>query len=480
MTIEGTGVNTSPIVRVGRETPLPLSFEQQRLWFFDQLMPRNPFYNLPVAYRITGRLDVEALEHSINRIVERHEMLRTVFTLVDGLPAQQVQAASPVNLELVRIAAADEVGREAEVESLVRKEGQRPFDLSRGPLLRAILFEVTKSEHVLVVTIPHIAADGWSMEVFLTELAALYEARLHGALPALPELTVQYADYAVWQRRTLADDGVREQLEYWKQQLADAPSSLNLPTDYSRPPAFSFRGAFEHLEIDEDLFRGLGELCRQSGVTLFMTLLSAFASLLARYSGEKDILIGAPIANRGRVEVERLIGFFTNTLVLRIDVSGNPPFRELLSRVREVSLGAYAHQDVPFEKLVEELHPERDLSRNPLFQVAFSIQTKSNQALQLADITIEPSNVDIETSKFDLCLYVCPSEWAASGWIGYNRDLFNPETIERMCRHFVRLLRSIAARPDARLSELEMLLEQEKALLGRTSDIEDFEKSFSL
>ena len=471
-------VDTAPMTSVSRERPLPLSFEQQRLWFLDQLMPGNPFYNVPVAYRITGRLNVEAIEHSINRIIERHEMLRTVFTVVEGMPAQHVQTPMAVRVQLVE--AWEQVSSETELGYLIQKEGRRPFDLSRGPLLRAKLLRLTECDHVLVVTMHHIVADGLSMEVFATELTTLYEARCRGDEATLPALAVQYADYAVWQRRALEGAGMKRQLEYWKRQLAGTPLNLNLPTDYPRPSAFSFKGAFQPLEIDEQIFVSLEQLSRAEGATLFMTLLSAFAALLSRYSGQKDILIGAPIANRTRVELERLIGFFTNTLVLRIDVTGNPRFRELLHRVREVSLGAYAHPDVPFEKLVEELRPERDLSRNPLFQVAFSLQNRPAQALQLTDITIHPSNVDIETSKFDLCLYVHPSARSATGWLGYNRDLFKPETAVRMVRHLVRLLESIAARPDARLTELQMLLQDEQALLGRTSAIEDFEKSFSL
>ena len=475
---KGDAVDTAPMISVSRERPLPLSFEQQRLWFLDQLMPGNPFYNVPVAYRIKGRLDVEALEHSINRIVERHEMLRTVFAMVDEMPAQHVQAPIAVKVQLVE--AWDQVSSETELGRLVQKEGRRPFDLSRGPLLRAKLLRLTECDHVLIVTMHHIVADGVSMEVFATELATLYEARCRGDQATLPELAVQYADYAVWQRRALEGEGMKRQLEYWKHQLAGTPLTLNLPTDHPRPSAFSFKGAFQPLEIEEEIFLSLEQLSRAEGATLFMTLLSAFAALLSRYSGEQDILIGAPIANRNRVEIERLIGFFTNTLVLRIDVTGNPCFRELLHRVREVSLGAYAHQDVPFEKLVEELHPQRDLSRNPLFQVAFSLQNRPARALQLTDLTIHASNIDIETSKFDLCLYIHPSERTASGWLGYNRDLFKRETAVGMVRHFVRLLASIAARPDARLTELEMLLEDEQALLGRTSAVEDFEKSFSL
>jgi acyl carrier protein len=468
-----------PIERVSREQSTPLSFEQQRLWFLDQLLPGNQFYNVPVAYHVTGQLNVKALESSLNQIITRHEVLRTTFPIIDGLPTQQVQPFIPLRLELVHLASGAANG-EAELDSLVRAEGQRPFNLASGPVMRAKLFQVSDRAHVLVVTIHHIATDGWSMELLSSELAELYEAYSQGVEPALPELPVQYADYSAWQRRVVASEGVNRQLEYWKEQLAGAPTTLNLPTDHRRPEMFSFRGAYQRLEIDEDLFKKLEELGRQHGVTTFMTLLAAFATMLARYSGQYDILIGVPIANRTQMEFERLIGFFTNMIVLRMDLSGNPRFSELLRHVREKFLAAYAHKDVPFERLVEEIHPQRDLTSNPLFQVAFSLQNRLRRTFHLTDISLAPSNVDIETSKFDLCLYLFPFEHSADGFLGYNRDLFRAGTMEKMVQHFAILLKSIARAADERLSELEMLLDNEKALLSKTSVVEDFEESFTL
>jgi amino acid adenylation domain-containing protein/FkbM family methyltransferase len=477
---KGAEAGAPPLARVRREGALPLSFEQQRLWFLDQLMPGNPFYNLPVAYRIIGALDMAALEAGINHIVERHEVLRTVFTTRDDLPAQIILPHAPFALEFVRLDSAGEADGGETLNRLVQEEAQRPFDLTRGPLLRAKLIRAGEREHVLVVTMHHIVADGWSVEIFMRELAALYEAGTRGVEAQLPALPVQYADYAVWQRGWLRGEELERQLNYWKQQLEGAPTTIKLPTDRPRPHTPSFKGGFERFEVGEDVLARLKELGRRESATLFMTLLAAYATLLSRYSGERDILVGAPMANRARVEVEHLIGFFTNTLVMRVDASGDPTFRELVRRVREVSLGAYAHQDLPFEKLVEELHPQRDISRSPLFQVAFSLQDALAKSLETAGITLEPDNVDIQTAKFDLCLYLFPSERMLGGFLAYNLDLFNSETAARMVEHFVRLLGSLAAQPDARLSRLEMLLEEEKALLGRTSEVEDLTGSFSL
>jgi acyl carrier protein len=464
-----------PIVRAGRDRPLPLSFEQRRLWFLDQLMPGASFYNLPVAYRITGALDAAALEESVNRIVERHEALRTVFIADGDEPAQVVMPHAPFRLDF---AGADEAS--ADLDAIIRQEGQRPFDLARGPMMRAKLIRAGDCEHVLVVTTHHIAADGWSVELFTRELAALYEARVRGVEARLPELPVQYADYAAWQREWLKGKTLERQLQYWRRRLTGAPEALRLPTDYTRPPALSYRGAFERFEVAAEIFDGLRELGREENATLFMTLLAAYAALLARYSGDRDLVIGAPIASRARVEVENLIGFFTNTLVVRVDASGDPTFAELLRRVREVCLGAYAHQDVPFEKLVEELSPQRDTSRTPLFQVAFSLQDAPAKRLEAAGVVFEPGNVDIGASKFDLCLYAFPSEHSLGGFVAYNLDLFERATAARMVGHFVRLLGSAARSPGSRLSELDMLLEGEKALLGGPSGIEDLEGSFLL
>ncbi|MET0647062.1 MAG: condensation domain-containing protein, partial [Pyrinomonadaceae bacterium] len=477
--VKGAEPDAPPIVRVSREVPLPLSFEQRRLWFFDQLVPGSPLYNIPVAYLVRGPLDAAALEEALNRIVARHEVLRTAFTEADGEPAQVIRPHAAVPLEVVRLRAGD-AGADEELGRLVQEEGRRPFDLTRGPLLRAKLFRRDEREHVLVVTIHHIAADGPSINIFMRELAALYEARDGRGEARLPELPVQYADYAAWQRGWLRGEEIESQLAFWKRQLEDAPAACKLPTDRPRPPSPSYRGTFQRFEVGEDVFAALKALGRAENASLFMTLLAAYATLLSRYSGETDLLVGAPMAGRSRAEVEHLIGFFTNTLVLRVDLSGDPTFRELVGRVRGVSLEAYAHQDLPFEKLVEELHPQRDLSRSPIFQVAFSLQDAPPAAPAAAGVTLEPSNVDIQIAKFDLCLYALPSERTLNGFFACSLDLFSLETASRMVRHFVRLLGSAAAQPDARLSALEMLLEEERAMLSRTSEVEELEGSFSL
>ncbi|MBV9788044.1 MAG: non-ribosomal peptide synthetase, partial [Chloroflexi bacterium] len=354
--------------------PTPLSFAQQRLWFLDQLVPGSAAYNLPTTVRLIGRLDVAALERSLHAIVARHEALRTTFTMLADQPVQMIEPSLGVPLPVVDLRALPPTERETEVQALTDAEMQQPFDLGRGPLLRAKLLHVADQEHIFLLTIHHIVSDSWSMGVFVRELATLYEAFAHDRPSPLQPLPIQYADFADWQRQWLRGEVLQRQLDYWKQQLGGDLPVLELPTDRPRPPIQTFHGATLYFSLPKLLSDSLAALSRQEGTTLYMTLLTAFNVLLYRYTGQEDLLVGSPIAGRTRPELEALIGFFVNTLVMRSDLSGNPSVREALQRVRDVTLKAYAHQDLPFEQLVEELHPERDMSRNPLFQVMFVLQ----------------------------------------------------------------------------------------------------------
>ncbi|MEG4227993.1 amino acid adenylation domain-containing protein [Microcoleus sp. N9_B2] len=448
----------------------PTSFAQQRLWFIDQFEPGNPFYNLPAAVLLKGRLNVVVLERSFKEIVRRHEALRTTFATVDGQPVQVVGENFNFGLQLLDLQKLSEIQREAEVKKLAAAEASKPFDLTKGPLLRANLLQLDAEEYVLLLTLHHIIFDGWSIGVFLQELAALYEAFSIGKPSPLPELPIQYADFAIWQREWLAGDSVGDsfasrlqtQLNYWKKQLSGAPPLLELPADRPRPPVQTYRGAKESLLIPKTLTAALKKLSRQENATLFMTLLAAFKTLLYRYTGQADIPVGSPIANRNRAEIQGLIGFFVNTLVLRTDLSGDRTFRQLLDRIRDVSLEAYAHQDLPFEKLVEELQPDRNLSYNPLFQVAFVLQTAPVAAESIAGLNLTLLDVENQTAKVDLTLYLEEKQEEISGQFEYSTDLFDATTIKRMAGHFLTLLEGIAANPDRRIEELPLLGEKER------------------
>ena len=458
---------------VSREEGLPLSFAQERLWFLEQLEPGNTAYNIAAAYRLRGPLDVAALERSLNEIVRCHEVLRTTFATMDGRPVQVIAPEMSLTLPVEDLQELPEAEREAEAQRLLTEEAQRPFDLEKGPLLRAALLRLDEEEHVLLLTMHHIVSDGWSMGVFNRELAVLYEAFSVGKPSPLPELPIQYADFAVWQREWLQGEVLEEQLAYWREHLGGDLSVLELPTDRPRPAAQSFRGATQSFVLSGDLTESLKALSRREGVTLFMTLLAAFKTLLYRYTGQEDVVVGSPIAGRNRSEIEGLIGFFVNTLVLRTDLSGNPTFRELLERVREVALGAHARQDLPFEKLVEALQPERDLSRNPLFQVMFAFQNAPMEALMLPGLTVTPLEVESETAQFNLTLSMEETGQGLKGVVEYNTDLFDGVTIERMLGHFETLLEGVVVNPEQRLWELPLLTEAERyQLLVEWNDTE--------
>jgi hypothetical protein len=403
-----------------------------------------------------------ALEQTLSEIVRRHESLRTSFMVVGSEPVQVIAPVTAIPLPITDLSLMAEAEREGEARRLAGAEAREPFDLSTGPLFRAQLLRLSDSEHVLLCTMHHVVSDGWSMGVLIREVAALYQAFSAGEPSPLPELGIQYADFAAWQREWLTGEVLDSQLSYWKQQLQGAPAVLELPTDRSRPAVRSYRGARHSFQLSEELSRGLKELSRREGATLFMVLLAAFDVLLSRYTGQDDIVVGTDIANRNRTETEQLIGFFINQLVMRTDVSGNPTFRGLLSRVREVALGAYAHQDIPFEKLVEELQPERDLSRSPLFQVTFVLQNIPSQTLELGDLSVDLIGSDEETVKFDLTLIMTEEAQGFSGAWAYATDIFNPQTIARMHERFEALLNSITKRPEARIKRFDMRPEFEK------------------
>ncbi|HEY0082166.1 MAG TPA: amino acid adenylation domain-containing protein, partial [Pyrinomonadaceae bacterium] len=466
----GTSAVAPPLIKVMNGGDAPLSFAQQRLWFLDQLEPGSPAYNIPAAVRLTGALNVAALERTLDEVVRRHEVLRTVFVSEAGQPRQLVREHTAQTLEVTDLSHLPQVEREVEARLRASEEAQRPFDLGRGPLLRTSLLKLGAEEHVLLLTMHHIVSDGWSAGVLVREMGALYAAYAQGGESPLEELTIQYGDYARWQREWLQGEVLEEQLGYWREQLAGAPPVLELPTDRPRPASLSLRGGREIFTIAEGTAEALRALGRSEGATLFMTLLAAFDVLLARYTGQDDIVIGTPIAGRTRAEVEGLIGFFVNTLVVRARVDAELSFREVLGRVKEACLGAYAHQDVPFEKLVEELHPERSLTHTPLFQVMFSFQVAGAERLRLAGLELEGIGTEAEASKFDLTLWITEGEHGLNASIEYNTDLFDATTIERIAGHLRVLLDAAAADPDRRVSALPLLTEPEQQKFARWND----------
>jgi amino acid adenylation domain-containing protein len=443
----------------------PTSFAQQRLWFLDQLEPGSPFYNVPAAVRLKGSLSDDALERSLYEIIRRHETLRTSFAEIDGQPMQIIAPEINWRLERRDLREMSEGSREAEAQRLATEEARRPFDLTRAPLLRAALLRLDEDEHMLLLTMHHIISDGWSLGVFIHELGALYVAFAEGRPSPLPELSIQYADFSHWEREWLRGEHIEEHLAYWRRKLAGKLPVLELPTTHSRPRVQTYRGGRHYFEIPIDLAGSLRELARSHETTLFMVLLAAFKTLLHRYTAQEDIIVGAPSANRNHGETENLIGFFVNTLVLRTDLSDDPAFTELLGRVRETVLEAHTHQEVPFEKLVEELQPERSLGHTPLFQVMFAFQNTVLPSLALPGLELSLLKLDTGTAKFDLMLMMAEAEEGLSGSMEYNADLFDEEAIRRLSTHLLNLLRSVATDATLRLSRLSLLSESERRML---------------
>jgi amino acid adenylation domain-containing protein len=454
-----------PLRSLLREGTSPLSYAQQRLWFLEQLGLSHCAYNLLDAMRLLGTLDVAALTQSLQEIIRRHEVLRTTFTIIEGQPRQVIGSAADLPLPIMDLQEVpDEHEREAQIHTLAREEALRPFDLVNGPLLRAKLLRRGAEEHVLFLAMHHIVSDGWSQGVFWQEMAMLYEAFTAGKPSPLPDLTVQYADFAYWQMQWLQGGMLDAQVAYWKQQLTGL-STLQLPLDRPRPAVQTLRGARHALALSPTVTRALKTLSQQHGVTLFMTLLAAFQTLLHRYTGQNDIPVGTFIANRNQIEIEGLIGFFVNTLVLRTDFSGDPSFLELLGRVREVTLGAYSHQDLPFEKLLEELRPQRDLRQTPLFQVSFNFHNTPSQIPTLSGLTLSTLEVDTERAWFDVGLDLRETSEGIRGWIEYSTDVFEAATIAQMADHLQTLLEGAVTNPDQCLSKLPLVTEVERQRL---------------
>jgi amino acid adenylation domain-containing protein len=476
----GLNLSNSVILPRSRDTNrFPLSFAQQRLWFLDQLEPNTSIYNIPDTHYFEGPLNLDALERSLTEVVRRHEILRTTFESPKGEPVQVIAEVQPQKLELIDLSHLPETECEAEAQRMADEEAQQPFDLSRGPLFRFRLLRLDEERHILLLNMHHIISDGWSLGVLGRELGALYEAYSAGKSSPLPELTLQYADFAVWQREWLQGDVLEKQLTHWREQLGGELPILDLLTDRPRPVMQTYVGSSVRMELSLETTEQLKQIGRESGATLFMTLLAGFNVLLWRYTRQTDILVGSPIANRNRTEVEGLIGFFVNTLVLRSKLRPEISFRELLAQVRETTLGAYGHQDVPFEKLVEELQPERSLNRQPLFQVLFTLQVAEGIALEGLDSGWMQTKR--ETAKFDLNLFMGESEHGLYSGFGYNSDLFDESTAARMLKHFYTLLEEIAANPDARLSELSLMTRQErKQLEGWNQTRSEYERDLCI
>ncbi|MGH8769575.1 MAG: condensation domain-containing protein, partial [Pyrinomonadaceae bacterium] len=473
---ERTSVTTSAkIPRRSSAGPAPLSFAQQRIWFLDQYEPDRPLDNIPLILKLSGALDVAALQRALSEVVRRHEALRTRFALVGAEPMQLINAPVEFPLPLIDFCKLPESRGEAEARRFAMIEASQSFDLKNGPLIRAKLFRFAAAEHALILTVHHIVSDGWSMGVIFREIATLYEAYSSGLSSPLPELPIQYADYAIWQRNWLQGQVLERQLAYWKKQLDSAPEFLDLPTDYPRPAVLTHAGGRQSFIVPSGLTRTLLELSRSEGATLFMTLLAVYQTLLSQFTDQKEVLVGAPISGRNRVETEAVIGVFINTLVLRADFSADPSFRELLRQVGKTALSAYAHQDLPFDLLVKELRPKRCADRTLLVQATFNwqdIQISELTGLRLRSLDVGDTHrlekhevahplrafqTNKQTSRFDLTLFMWPQGKELRGDLEYNTHLFEAKTIEELVAQYKILLEAIATNPELRLADLPSL-----------------------
>ncbi|MGA9118032.1 MAG: amino acid adenylation domain-containing protein, partial [Bacteroidota bacterium] len=450
-----------PIVRAVRDENLPLSYAQQRLWFLDQLEPDSPLYNIPEVYRVQGMLDVAVLDRCFNEVVRRHETLRTAIVTVDGKPRLEIADELKLSVSVGMMPDLSESERNQACLEFAEEAARRPIPLCEAPLLRVNIVRFEADDHVIVLVIHHIISDEWSTDVFMREVATLYDAFSRGLASPLPELALQYADFAAWQRNWLQGEVLAAEMKYWTEQLGGSHLVLELPTDRPRPTEQTINGSYTTFWLSQEASQALRALSAHEGATIFMTVLAAFQTFLCRYTGQTDIAIGTPIANRSRRETEGLIGFFVNTLVMRTDLAGDPGFREVLRRVREVALGAYAHQDVPFEKLVDVLEPQRDLSHSPLFQVMLVVQNARTNGHESTALTINPVEAHSGTAKFDLTLFMVEGPERIGGALEYNTDLFDKETAERMVRHFGCLVEDIIANPDKEISCLTMVPAEE-------------------
>jgi amino acid adenylation domain-containing protein len=461
----------TPVPRPADGSGLPLSFAQERLWFLDRMVPENAVYNVPLMLRLEGRLLLPALAASLNEIAARHEILRTTFTAIDDTPRQVAASALRLDPPVIDLGGLPREGRESEARRQLDAEMARPFDLAAGPLARALLVRLEAEHHLALFNLHHIVSDGWSLGLLTHELGALYHAFAAGEPSPLPALPVQYADYAVWQRQWLQGERLDEQIDYWRRRLAGAPAELALPHDRPRPPLQRFQGAKHVVRLGWDEFPALGAVQRASQVTLFMVLLAAYETLLSRLSGQDDLVVGSPVAGRGRRETEGLMGFFVNTLALRGDLSGDPTFTELLARVRQVTLEAYARESVPFERLVEELQPERSLSRSPIYQAVLVLLNAPSSALELPGLKMDMIESWVPGAKWDLTVSLEERAEGLAGYWEYDSDLFDATTVARFLGHFRQLLATAVAEPERRLSDLPLLTAAERqALLAEWTD----------
>lgn len=451
-----------PIPRRPPEPMAPLSFGQEILWVLDRLVPGNTAYNVPRATRLIGELNVPALQKALNTIVARHEVLRTIYKDVAGTPFQIVQPDAEVRLQITDLQALSDAARDAEAQRILLEGARYSFDLSRDLMLRACLLKLSEQEHLFLLLTHHIASDGWSKGLLFRELIALYDAFAQGKASPLPDLPLQYGDFAVWQRRIFQGKVLDQQIAYWRDKLTGAPALIDLPLDHPRPPALSYRGLRQAFLIQRPVMEALRALAQKEGATLFMVLLAAFQTLLFRYTHQEDVVVGTPIAGRNRKDIEDIIGFFTNTLVMRTDFSNHPSFRQVIGRVREVALGAYDHQDLPFEKLVLELKPERALSHAPLFQVMFVLQNQPAEERQLEGLSMSPLKIERGNAKFDLLLSLTERPEGLSGSLEYATDLFDAATITRLRGNFQTLLEAIIKNPDEKVTSLALLTEGER------------------
>ncbi|HLL55714.1 MAG TPA: condensation domain-containing protein, partial [Myxococcaceae bacterium] len=472
---EGVDASLLPIQpRAATVAELPLSYAQQSLWFMCHLASDSAVYNLPSAVRLRGSLDHAALERAFNELIRRHESLRTRFPATSGKPRQEILPALTLRIPRVSCTEAPEAERERRALELANAESHKPFDLNEGPLMRVVVYELGPQDHLVLFVFHHLIWDGWSIGVMTQELAVLYGAFAEGKPSPLPQLPIQFADYALWQREWLAGEALDAQVAWWEEKLRGV-EDLRLPTDRPRPALPTFAGGMEFVSLSEELSAALESLSQRAGTTLFMTLLAGFQLLLSRYSEQELVPVGTPIANRRRREVEGLIGYFANILVLATDVSGDPSFTQLLARVKDVTTGAYAHQDIPFELLVDKLRIARDPSRNPLFQVMFAVHQESIGGLSLPGLEQSPVNLGSETTHFDLGLHLWRRSDGLKGYVSYNKDLFEPLTILRLISHFTTLLEAAVRDPERNVSSLPLLSEPERAWLqerARVSTIE--------
>src|SRR6185295_15767463 len=456
---EGSGLIAPAIERVSRERELPFSFAQQRLWFIQQLEPESAAYNSSKVVRLRGVLDIEAVRTSFSEVVRRHEVLRTVYRQTEAGPVQEVEDRWEVRVPVVDLSEVD--SGEERAKKIVSEEAQQAFELERGPVVRVMVVRLGREEHLLSVTVHHIASDGWSVGILVREFTQLYEAYVEGREAGLEELGVQYADYAVWQRGWLSGKVLEEQMSYWRTEL-DGLDPLELPTDHPRPLVSTHRGARVEFALNRQLSEQLRAVSQREGVTKFMTLLAGFQLVLGRYSGQEDVVVGTDVANRRRVETEGLIGFFINQLVIRTRLEGNLTVRKLLRNVREVALGAYAHQDLPFEKLVEELAPPRYLSRTPLFEVKLVLQNAPGEVVAIRGLKLVPFENEYLNAKFDLMFFLEERGGVIEGTLEYATDLFDRSSMERLVRHYERALEFVAGGAEQELKKLVLLSEEER------------------